>query len=189
MSTNTNVAAAPRHSRISGQTRLIGLSLRVRLRLGRIDRDLAEARMGERSEEHMLRAAQLTSGVNRRDAARSLREVVVAAENPRAELLGSTALLNREVVAPSRDGLMGLVARLEQSGPVGPCGVARARVLVSDGMGPLYNPASERSIDEAISWIADGLDKRYGEVKPRLDTRRPARRERPLRRSNRRVSD
>ena len=53
---------------------------------------------------------------------------------------------------------MGLVERLEQSGPIGPCGVARTRVLASDGMGPLYNPTSERSIDEAISWVADGLD-------------------------------
>ena len=53
---------------------------------------------------------------------------------------------------------MGLVERLEKPGSVGPCGVARARVLASDGMGPLYNPASERSISEAISWIADGLD-------------------------------
>ena len=87
-----------------------------------------------------------------------MREVVAAAENPRAEWLGSTALLNRDVVVPWRGGLMGLAERLEQPGPVGPCGVARASVLASDGMGPLYNPASERSLGEAISWIADGLD-------------------------------
>jgi hypothetical protein len=160
MSINTNVAHAPRHARTSGQARLIALNLRVRLRRARIDRDLAEAGISDRSEEQTLRAAQLTSAANRRDAARSLREVVVAAENPRAELLSSTALLERDVVVPSRDGLMGLAARLEHSGPVGPCGVARARVLVSDGMGPLYNPHSERSLGEAISWIAAGLDMR-----------------------------
>jgi hypothetical protein len=132
--------------------------LRVRLRRGRIDRDLAEARVRERSAEYTLRAAQLASEVTRRNAARSLREVVAAAENPPAELLGSTALLNSHIVVPWREGLMGLVERLEQSDPIGPCGVARALVLASDGMGPLYNPASERSIGEAIWWIADGLD-------------------------------
>ena len=158
MSTNTNTYEAPRHRRISGQTRRAGVSLRVRLRRGRIDRDLAEARVHNGSEEHTLREAQLASEVNRRDIARSLREVVALADNPRAEWMGSTALLNRDVVVPSREGLMGLVERLEQSGPIGPCGVARARVLASDGMGPLYNPASERSIGEAISWVADGLD-------------------------------
>src|SRR5271157_1888097 len=158
MSTNTNMYKASGQTRISDQTRRAGLSRRVRLRRERIDRDLADARMHNLSEEHTLRAAQLTSEANRRDIARSLREVVALAENPRAEWLGSTALLNRDVVLPSRDGLMGLVERLEQSGPVGPCGVARARLLAFDGMGPLYNPASERSMGEAISWVADGLD-------------------------------
>ena len=158
MSINTNVAHAPRHARTSGQARLIALSLRVRLRRARIDRDLAEARISDHSDEHILRAAQLTSAANRRDAARSLHEVVDFAENPRAELLSSTALLEREAVLPSRDALMGLAARLEHSGPVGACGVARARALMSDGMGPLYNPNSARSLGEAISWVADGLE-------------------------------
>ncbi len=158
MSTTTNTYEAAGQTRIPGQTRRAGLSMRVRLRRGRIDRDLAEARVRELSEEHTLRAAPLTAVANRRDIARALREVVALAENPRTEWLGSTALLNRDVVLPSRGGLMGLVEQLEQSGPVGPCGLARARLLAFDGMGPLYNPASERSMSQAISWVADGLD-------------------------------
>jgi hypothetical protein len=158
MSTNTNTADAAPLIGTSGQMRRAGLSLRVRLRRARLDRELADVRAGERSEEHALRAAQLTSRVTRRDTARSLREVVAAAENPRAEWFGSTALLNRDAVMPWRDELTRLAGRLEQTGPSGPCGVARARVLASDEMGPLYNPASERSMREAISWIAEGLD-------------------------------
>jgi hypothetical protein len=158
MSTDTNTADAAPQLGTSGEMRRAGLSLRVRRRRARLDRDLADARVSERSEEHALRAAQLTSGVTRRDTARSLREVVAAAENPRAEWFGSTALLDRDIVAAWRDGLTGLAERLEQPGAIGPCGVARARVLASAGMGPLYNPASEQSMGEAISWIADGLD-------------------------------
>jgi len=158
MGANTNAADAVRDTPVSGQMRRAGLSLRVRLRRTRIDGELADAGGRARSEEHALRAAQLASEVNRRQVARSLREVVAAAENPRAEWLGSTAPLDRDVVVAGRDELMGLAHRLEQTGPLGPCGVARARVLASDGMGPLYNPASERSLGEAISWIADGLD-------------------------------
>jgi hypothetical protein len=158
MSTDTNAANAAPQLETYGQKRRAGMTLRVRLRRRLIDRDMAEARVDNNSDEHRLREAQLASEVNRRDIAGSLREVVALAENPRAEWLGSTALLNRDVVVPSRDGLMGLVERLEQTGPISACGVARARVLVSDGMGPLYNPASERSIGEAISWVADGLD-------------------------------
>ncbi len=158
MSTNTNIAEAAPQLGTSRQLPRTGLTLRVRVRRARLDRDLAGAREGERSEEHALRAAQLTSGVTCRDTARSLREVVAAADDPRAEWFGSTALLNRDVVAVWRDALMGLAERLEQPGPIGSCGVARARVLASDGMGPLYNPASERSMGEAIAWVAEGLD-------------------------------
>ena len=138
--------------------RRAGLSLRVRLWRRRIDRQLADADRRAHSEEHALRAEQRASEVNRRRVARSLREVVVAAENPRAEWLGSTALLDRDVAVAGRDGLMALAERLEQTEPLGPCGIARARVLASDGLGPLHNPASERSLGEAISWVADGLD-------------------------------
>ena len=158
MSTHSKAADATRDTRISDQLRLVGLSLRVRLRRGRIDRDLAEDRVRGRSEEHTLRVAQLTSPAGRREIARSWREIVVASENPRAELLGSTALLNRDAVVPLRDELTRLAQRLEQTGPIGPCGIARARVLACDGMGPLYNSASERSLREALAWTTEGLD-------------------------------
>jgi hypothetical protein len=158
MSAHTNAVDAAGDTPVSGQLRRAGLSLRVRLRRRRIDRELADGRGLRLSEAHALRAVQLTSEVNRRLLARSLREVVAAADSPRAEWFGSTALLDRDVAAAGRDGLIGLAQRLEQSGPLGPCGIARARVLASDGMGPLYKPASERSLGEAISWIAEGLD-------------------------------
>jgi hypothetical protein len=101
----------------------------------------------------------LSTNANTADAAPHLETPgQAAAENPRAEWFGSTALLDRDVVAAWREELTGLAERLEEPGPVGPCGVARARVLACDGMGPLYNPASERYMGEAISWIAEGLD-------------------------------
>jgi hypothetical protein len=158
MNANTNAAEAVRGTPVPGQMRRAGLGLRVRLRRGRIDRELADAGGRALSEEHALRAAQLASESTRGQVARTLREVVACAENPRAEWLGSTALLDRDVAVAGRAGLMDLVQRLEQKGPLSPCGLARARILASDGMGPLYNPASERSLGEAISWIADGLD-------------------------------
>jgi|GEM_PF-2627006 len=158
MSTNMNTADPAHSLGTSGQMRRAGLSLRVRLRRTRLDRDLANARVGELSEEQERRAAQLTSVVTRRNTARTLREVAAAAGNPRAEWLGSTALLNRDAVPSWRDELTRLAGRLEQTGPIGPCGVARALVLASDGMGPLYNPASEQSMGEAIAWIGEGLD-------------------------------
>ena len=40
---------------------------------------------------------------------------------------------------------------------VNPCGVARARMLLTDCLGPLYSDLSGPSIGEAVWWIADGL--------------------------------
>ena len=38
-----------------------------------------------------------------------------------------------------------------------PRGVARALLLLTDGAGPLYSAGAERSLSEAVWWVADGL--------------------------------
>lgn len=67
------------------------------------------------------------------------------------------APINRNAVATWREAIFGLADHLERPGPVSPRGLARVVVLLTDGAGPFYNPMSERSIGEAIWWIADGL--------------------------------
>jgi hypothetical protein len=56
-----------------------------------------------------------------------------------------------------RQGLLGLAERLERPEPVNPCGVARALLLLTDGIGPLYDSGAARSIADAVWWIANGL--------------------------------
>ncbi|MGA2320977.1 MAG: hypothetical protein ABSG95_09585 [Solirubrobacteraceae bacterium] len=129
----------------------------MRIRRGRLDRELAEGCVCDASEARALRARQLADLVTRGQLARSLREVVAQAENPRAGVLSSTVPVVRRVVVAWREALLGLAERLEQAGPINPGGVARVLDLLSDGTGPLYNPAPRRSIEEAIWWVADGL--------------------------------
>ncbi len=59
-----------------------------------------------------------------------------------------------------REGLLDLAQALEEPRTVNPCGVARAVVLLTCGTGPLFTPAAEGPIGEAISWVADGLHTR-----------------------------
>ena len=54
-------------------------------------------------------------------------------------------------------GSSGLAERLEAREPVNSCGVARARLLVRDGAGPLDNPTPDRLFADALWWIAEGL--------------------------------
>jgi len=131
--------------------------LRVRLRSGLLDRELADGCAPGSSEDRRLRAKQLLDPVTRRRLARSLREVVAAAERPGAAQLGSAVPVRREAVMSLREGLLGLAERLELPVAVNPSGVARAAVLLTDGMGPLYSCSSPHSLTEALWWVVDGL--------------------------------
>ena len=61
------------------------------------------------------------------------------------------------VVLSWREGLLGLAERLEAPDPISATAVARALMLLCDGAGPLYQDDTERSLGEAIWWIADGM--------------------------------
>jgi hypothetical protein len=65
--------------------------------------------------------------------------------------------VRRPSVLAWREALLGLAERLEQPVPLDPCGVARALVLLTDGGGPFYNAGADRSMGDAVWWIADGL--------------------------------
>lgn len=131
------------------------LRTRVRIRRRRLDRELA---IGCElvSADHSLRARQLMDPATRRRLASSLRRVVAEAERSQAVVFSSVPVC-RATVAPWREGLLGLAEALTAPEPLNPCGVARTLELLSDGTGPLFNPASRRSIAEMVWWIADGL--------------------------------
>lgn len=93
----------------------------------------------------------------RRRTARALRGVVrEACERPGLPFAPAIPV-SRRAVLTWRQGLLGLADRLERPEPVNPCGVARALVLLTDGVGPLYDPGRSRSMGDAVWWIADGL--------------------------------
>ncbi len=93
----------------------------------------------------------------RRRLARSLRARVKDAERLPAPRLSAAVPLSRRVVLSWREGLLGLAERLERPEPVNPCGVARVVVLLTDAMGPLYEPGAAGRMSDTVWWIADGL--------------------------------
>lgn len=131
--------------------------LRVYLHRARLDRQLADGLAPEAFHDRALRAAQLAAMPTRRRVARSLRRLVEHAETPAGPLLGPAVPVRRRSVLAWREALLGLAERLEQPVPVDPCGVARALVLLTDGGGPFYDARAQRSMSEAVWWIADGL--------------------------------
>jgi hypothetical protein len=121
-------------------------------------RELADGCTHDRPPELARSAEQLAYPRTRRELAGSLRRVVGESEHPRTVTLPpSTVPVLRTVVASWREGLLGLAERLERPGPIHRCGVARVLGLLADVSGPLYSADAERSMEDWIWWIADGL--------------------------------
>jgi hypothetical protein len=140
---------------LSGQPASLSGRLRAWFGRRRLDWELAEGCSPEGGVLRSFRARQLSDPVVRHELAVALRRVVADVEQPRAVL--GYAPVRHAAVLPWREVLLGLAERLEGCGQVNPCGVARARFLLSDRTGPLYSCLSGMSIGEAVWWVADGL--------------------------------
>jgi hypothetical protein len=120
--------------------------LTARLRARRLDRALAQGTPPEASAPLALRAQRLTEPDQRSSIARELRRILreAAHESRRPEF--ARILPSRGSVWAARDELRRLADTLEDPGPVAAAGVAQARILLTDGTGPLYNPGSRTTL-------------------------------------------
>lgn len=113
----------------------------ARLRARRLDRALARGTSPESSAPLALRAQRLTEPEQRGSIARELRRIVRESQESRRPTL-SHVMPSRSRVRDARKELIRLADRLEEPGPVAAGGVAQARILLTDGTGPLYNADS-----------------------------------------------
>jgi hypothetical protein len=134
--------------------------LRVMLHSHRLDNELAQGQGSDENDERALRADQLTGASTRNLLARSLREAVADAEHPGPAAISAAVPIRREVVSLWRDSLLQIAARLDIATRADACGVARARALLTDGAGPLFNPKSSRLMGDAVAWVASGFASR-----------------------------
>jgi hypothetical protein len=119
------------------------LRLAVWLRRGRLDADLARGANPLESSALALRARQLGEPAQRHCLATAIERALDLARRPRRSGLVSTCDLDE---ATERD-LERIAVRLRSHRPIG----ERGRELVSDGTGPLYNPATcHRLRDRAV---------------------------------------
>jgi len=130
----------------------------VYLTRGRLDRELASGRLCEAAPALALRARQLVSPHERRQLARDLRGAVAYVDRVDSRPTISAVVIDRAAVRSARQAIVKLAERLEDWAPVSPRGVALTRVLLTDGLSPLYNPNSEQSAIEALWEIDDALE-------------------------------
>jgi hypothetical protein len=133
------------------------LRLSVRFRRRGLDGQIASGVDPSGTPELTLRAWQLVQPASRRRVARALRRTVIQAHDHRVNGFSSIVPISRQAVAQCSQGLLGVADAIEQFERVNACGIARALELITDGTGPLYNPATSHLLGTAVWSISDGL--------------------------------
>jgi hypothetical protein len=105
-----------------------------------------------------LRAEQLTSYRMRERWSGSLQAVVEEFDHPAGPRFSSAIPARREVLSVWREPLLELSERLRVRDRVCPCGMARLRIVMTDGAGPLLNPRAPGLMGELLCWIEEGME-------------------------------
>jgi hypothetical protein len=150
------VTAAEPGAPILGRRAGVRDRLAARWGTGRLDRALAAGVAPEVAAALELRAHALVGPAVRRALARRLEDAVREAGAP--SWLASRVIADREAVLDAADELDAVVDRLRRPGPVGAAGVARVALLLSDGLGPLYEPRARPVLRAAVREALAGLE-------------------------------
>lgn len=122
-----------------------------------LDQALAEGACPDAGARLSLRAHRLIGIEARDDLAREVRHILRDLRR-RPSRFDRGAVRWQRAVADAAALLEKLAARLASEGPVEATGVARVRILLRDGAGPLYVPRDPRHLTAALQWALDGLD-------------------------------
>lgn len=139
------------------------LRLRVYLTRGTLDRRIASGQPYLSTSALALRAQQLAEPRTRRQVARTLRKIVEHADHRMAGSVFSSVVVEPVAVRNARHPILGLAERLESPAELNPAGVARAQMLITDGLSPLFDRNCPRTATEAIYEVQDALEGELGD--------------------------
>jgi hypothetical protein len=147
-----NIGSAGRHPRAA--------RLLAHLRAPWLDRQLAAGVASWHSPTHAARALQLTSARNRTALARSLERLVEQAEEPPTPARSAVIEPCRPQVREARPIILTMAFRLRSRSPVAARGMARLKLLLSDGVGPCYAPSRPDALAIELQTVSQWLDVR-----------------------------
>lgn len=130
--------------------------LRARLFAGRLDRELEAGAVPLPGSALAAHVARLTTVQERESLARALRHAMAEAQHHADAGVPLRIPVNWESMIPCRDVVDDITLRLHSPRPVRARGMARLRILLSDGTGPLYQegrgslPAELRGVLAAL---------------------------------------
>jgi hypothetical protein len=128
-----------------------------RLSCFRLDTELAAGQPAETSGRHGRRARMLVAPSARRSLAAGWEHLLTVATRPARGLSGRAPIGRRQVLRAEPE-IRDLIGALNASGPVPVQGVALARLLLTDGTGPVYNRAATDDLAQRVSQAVLELD-------------------------------
>jgi hypothetical protein len=131
--------------------------LMVRARARALDSALACGTSAEASARLALRAQQLVRMRNRRDLARGVRRILAEAERPGPSRSPQAPVCSDRVRAAAAE-FRALAGLLLSPAPLPARGVAQARLLVTDGGGPLYRRSCQDDLRALVGEAVRSLD-------------------------------
>jgi hypothetical protein len=131
----------------------------AQLRSHGLDRALASGVSPDSSAALSLRAQALISARARRALARSLQRLIEDARRPLGPFTPMVPICRRKILR-SRESLEQLAARLLSGDPVDACGMAKVRLLVTDGSGPVYDRPAAEDLEPAVQQALEALEPR-----------------------------
>jgi hypothetical protein len=132
--------------------------LAARFLAARLDRDLAEGASPESSVLLALRAQYLVRPRTRRSLATTLQRILTECVSPPRRSTSPLPLCARQRVVAAQREFQELIGRLSAPCPVPACGVARVRVLLTEGSGPLYRIGASRDLRASVLSAVEALE-------------------------------
>jgi len=128
----------------------------ARVRARALDRALASGIPTDTTPALWLRARALTRPWVARELGQQLCRIVQEAHEPR-RMPGMRVTPARERVLAAEDDLRVLARRLQSGEVVAPHGIAKVRLLLSDGTGPLFYRGSAMNLSDVIREATSAL--------------------------------
>jgi hypothetical protein len=129
------------------------------VRAAGLDRDLAAGASPDACALLALRAQVLVQPSMRRLLARRVRQVLAEATGEDAlRFLDPRIPIQRNRVVDAADALQALIECLLLPGPLPARGVAMARLVLTDGAGPLYNPSAADDLRARVLAAVEQLE-------------------------------
>ena len=131
----------------------------ARVRAARLDDELARGVAPEASVALLLRAQTLIAPSTRAALATQIQRILRDALSGYVWVI-SRVTPRRRAVLDAAEELEALAHRLVEPGPVSADGVARVRLLLTDGCGPLYAHSASEKLRTVAAEALDGLEPR-----------------------------